>query len=66
MLEKRAGVRNPEKLRAITLMEADINFPNKLFFGKQMMDWADENEEHMPVEAYGSWKHHQSIDMSIS
>jgi hypothetical protein len=47
-------------------MEADLNFPNKLFFGKRMMDWADENEEHMPVEAYGSWKHHQSIDMSIS
>ena len=33
MLEKKKGVRIPSKLHAILLMEADFNFPNKLFFG---------------------------------
>jgi hypothetical protein len=34
MLEKTKACRVPEKLRAILLMEADLNFANKLFFGK--------------------------------
>ena len=33
MLEKKKGVCIPSKLHAILLMEADFNFPNKLFFG---------------------------------
>ena len=33
MLEKKKGVRIPSKLHAILLMEADFNFPSKLFFG---------------------------------
>jgi len=37
MLEKVLGCRLPEKLRAILLMEADLNFANKLFFGYRMM-----------------------------
>ena len=32
MLEKKKGVCIPSKLHAILLMEADFNFPNKLFF----------------------------------
>ena len=34
MLEKVAGCHDPACLQAILLMEADFNFPNKLFFGK--------------------------------
>lgn len=41
MLEKHPGNRRPQKLRAIALMEADFNFPNKLFLGKRMMEWAE-------------------------
>ena len=33
MHEKKKGVRIPSKLHAILLMEANFNFPNKLFFG---------------------------------
>ena len=33
MLEKKKGVCIPFKLHAILLMEANFNFPNKLFFG---------------------------------
>ena len=34
MLEKKKGVCIPSKLCTILLMEADFNFPNKLFFGR--------------------------------
>ena len=34
MLEKKKGVCIPSKLCAILLMEANFNFPNKLFFGQ--------------------------------
>ena len=33
MLDKKKGVCIPSKLHAILLMEANFNFPNKLFFG---------------------------------
>ena len=41
MLEKKKGVYHPEKLRAILLMEANFNFPIKLFLGKRVVNWAE-------------------------
>ena len=55
MLEKEEGCRDPERLWAILLMEADFNFPNKLFFDKWMMDWAESHNE-IPDECFGSRK----------
>ena len=40
MLEKIAGVVLVNKLRAILLMEGDLNFMNKLVFGSRMMKMA--------------------------
>ncbi len=65
MLEKILGCRDPEKLRAILLMEADFNFANKLFLGKRMMEWAEKHNE-IPIECYGSRKGHQAIDVAVN
>ena len=53
MLEKKKGVHIPSKLHAILLMEADFNFPNKLFFGQCMLQWA-ESQNQIPREIGGS------------
>ena len=65
MLEKKKGIRIPEKLRAILLMEADFNFLNKFFLGKQMVDNAEEYDE-LPKECYGSRKAHRAIDVATN
>ena len=65
MLEKKKWVCHPEKLRAILLMEADFNFPNKLFLGKWMVDWAEEHNE-VPDKCYGSCKGHHMIDVAVN
>ena len=49
----------------ILLMEADFNFPNKLFFGKQMMDWAESHNE-IPDECFGSQKGQSAINTAIN
>ena len=53
MLEKKKGVRIPSKLCAILLMEANFNFPNKLLFGRRMLQWA-ESRNQIPWEIGGS------------
>jgi hypothetical protein len=53
MLKKEPGNHQTNKLRAILLMEAYFNFPNKLFFGKRMMEVA-KNKGEIPAECYGS------------
>ncbi len=53
MLEKKKGVCIPSKCHAILLMEADFNFPNKLFFGQCMLQWA-ESQNQIPWEIGGS------------
>lgn len=65
MLEKTKDCRVPEKLRAILLMEADLNFANKLFFGKRMMYKAEDSNQ-IPREIQGSRKNLQAIDISIN
>ena len=44
LLEKVAGVALVNKLRAILLMEADMNMCNKLIFGRRMMDAARDHQ----------------------
>jgi hypothetical protein len=66
MLEKKPGLHCPKKLWAIDLLEGDLNWANKLFTGKQMMDWAETNETNIPSETYSGHKHFQVIGMSIS
>ena len=51
MLEKIAGVVLVAKLRAILLIEAGFNFHNKLIFGQQMMDLAQQHRM-VPEEIY--------------
>ena len=65
MLEKKKGVHIPSKLHAILLMEADFNFPNKLFFGRRMLQWA-ESWNQIPREIGGSQNGHQAIDCAIN
>jgi len=65
MLEKILGCRLPEKLRAILLMEADLNFANKLFFGYRMMIKAEEDKV-IPAEIVGSRKGRQAIDVALN
>ena len=65
MLEKKKGVHIPSKLHAILLMEADFNFPNKLFFGRRMLQWA-ESRNQIPREIGGSQNGHQAINCAIN
>ena len=65
MLEKKKGVRRPSKLCTILLMEADFNFPNKLFFGQCMLQWA-ESWNQIPREIGGSQNGHQAINCAIN
>lgn len=51
LLEKVAGVALVNKLRAILLMEADMNMHNRLIFGDRMMEVARENNL-VPDEQY--------------
>jgi len=46
-------------------MEADFNFANKLFFGKQMMEWAEDHDE-FPDECFGSRKGRSAINAAIN
>jgi hypothetical protein len=55
MLEKKKGVIQVDKLRAILLMEADFNFYNGLMFAKCMMERA-ENNNWIPCKIYGGRK----------
>jgi hypothetical protein len=66
MLKKRPGLHHPKKLWAIALLKGDFNWANKLFIGKQMMEWAETNEPNIPSETYGGCKCFQVINMSIS
>ena len=65
MLEKKKGVCIPSKLHAILLMDANFNFPNKLFFGQHMLQWA-ESRNQIPQEIGGSQNGHQTIDCAIN
>ena len=65
MLEKEEGCRDPERLQAILLMEADFNFPNKLFFSKGMMDWAESHNKILD-ECFGSRKGQSAINAAIN
>ena len=53
MLEKRPGVCQVDKLRAILLMEADFNSANKLLLGHRMVRGA-EQVGCIPDECVGS------------
>jgi len=65
MLEKVLGCRFPEKLRAILLMEANLNFANKLFFGHRMMMKA-EADKAIPKEISGSRRGQQAINVALN
>ena len=64
MLEKKAGVIQVDKLRAILLMEADFNFANKLIFGSRMMKEAMAQNE-IPDELFGSIKNWEAIEAAV-
>ena len=63
MLEKKPGVILVDKLRAITLLEVDFNFANKLILGKRMMSNAERHGLTVP-EALGSRKHHDAKELA--
>jgi len=65
MLEKVLGCRLLEKLRAILLMEADLNFANQLFFGYWMMIKVEEDKAIL-AEIVGSRKGRQAIDVALN
>ena len=65
MLEKKKGVIKVNKLRAILLMEGDLNCANKTIFGKRMMEFAEERNE-IPEECVGSRRNHQASDVSLN
>jgi hypothetical protein len=65
MLEKKKGVIQVDKLRAILLMEADFNFYNGLMFAKRMMERAELNNW-IPREIYGGRKNHEAIEVAMN
>ena len=64
MLEKKPGVIDVDKLRAILLMEADFNFANHLFFGKRLRASAEENNI-FSQDTFGSRENNSSIEVSL-
>ena len=46
-------------------MEANFNFPNELFFGWHMLQWA-ESQNQIPRDSGGSWNGHQAINCAIN
>lgn len=54
-----------EKLRAILLMEAALNFFNGLMFAGKVMRQAKDNG-HIPLECYGSQKNHKAVDVAVN
>ena len=65
MLEKKPGVIAVDKLRAITLLEGDFNFANKLFLGVRMMKNA-EAKKWTVKEALGSRKNHDARELALN
>ena len=65
MLEKKEGLILVSKLRAILLMEADFNFANKTLYGRRMMYFAEDHGD-IPLEAFGSRKVHEAIDVALN
>lgn len=65
MLEKKKGVIEASKLRAILLMEADFNSGNKTAFGKRMVQNA-EKEGYIPQEFYGSLNNYEAIEVALN
>jgi hypothetical protein len=64
MLEKTLGVTLVTKLRAILLMEADLNATNKIIYGNRMMAKAQEHDL-MPEEIF-SKKNRMADDNTLS
>ena len=64
MLEKKPGVIDVDKLRAILLMEADFNFANHLFFGKRLRASAEKHNI-FPDDTFGSRENNSSIEVSL-
>jgi len=65
MLEKKPGVIQVDKLRAILLLEADFNFANKLTLGVRMMRSAEANGlTHQ--ETLGSRKFHDARELALN
>lgn len=64
MLEKKPGVIEVDKLRAILLMEADFNFANHLYFGRRMKAAAEEHGV-IPDDTFGSRENKSSIEVSL-
>lgn len=65
ILEKKAGVRLVNKLRAILLMEADFNFGNKLLIGHRMLEHASQRSL-IPPELYGGIKGKRADTLALS
>jgi hypothetical protein len=64
MLEKKKGVYNIDKLRAILLYEADFNQNNKKL-GRQMLAMAEQFDAIAP-EQFGSRKFLSAVDQSLN
>jgi hypothetical protein len=64
MLEKKPGVRQLSKLRAILLYEADFNQNNKRL-GREMLFRAEDGNA-VAVEQFGSRKHMSATDQSLN
>jgi hypothetical protein len=64
-LGKEPGIHLPDKLCTILLMEADFNFPNKLFLGRCMIEKKAEEYNEIPDEIYAR-KGHQVIEVGIN
>ena len=63
MLEKEHGNLLVKKLRAILLMEADLNFANKLYFGKRLANKMDRS--FLPPETFAR-KNQRSSDVVVT
>jgi hypothetical protein len=65
MLEKKPSIILPDKIWAITLLEADFNGSNKLILGKRMMANAEEHGLCLP-EAQGSHKFQNATGLAFN
>ncbi len=65
MLKKKKDVILVNKLWAILLMEAELNYVNKQIFGQRMLYFA-ESRGNVAKECFGSCAHHKATDVALN
>jgi hypothetical protein len=63
--EKKKDVILVNKLWAILLMQAELNYVNKQIFGRRMLYFAESHGD-VAKECFGSRAHHEATDVALN